>query len=108
MPYERACRIGWAYVDGAPMHGPELSQARRVLQGRHSVDSRQLLDMMGERDAGAVGYVCKRCGGPAPVGVGYVSHAVDDAHASQGRMVCPCGYSMHPDHPDAPAEGVRS
>lgn len=38
------------------------------------------------------GYVCKRCGGPSPVGVGY---AIYGNHRARGDVAaCPCGYSV--------------
>lgn len=42
------------------------------------------------------GYICKRCHGPAPVGVGYVAHGGDAAQASAGLTRCECGYSVDP------------
>jgi len=45
----------------------------------------------------ACGFVCKRCGGPAPVGVGYAAVGVEAAAASEGLTRCACGYSVHPD-----------
>lgn len=44
-----------------------------------------------EATAASCGYVCKRCSGPAPTGVGYASSKVpcDDA-----RLSCDCGYSV--------------
>lgn len=42
------------------------------------------------------GYICKRCHGPAPVGVGYVANGADAAKASAGLTRCACGYSVDP------------
>ena len=42
------------------------------------------------------GYICKRCHGPAPVGVGYVANGADAAQASAGLTRCACGYSVDP------------
>ncbi len=43
------------------------------------------------------GYICKRCGGASPVGVGYVANGVEAAQASEGLTRCACGYSVSPD-----------
>lgn len=48
-------------------------------------------------DRTACGYVCKRCGGPAPVGVGYAAPGSEAAAASEGLTRCACGYSVHAD-----------
>ena len=42
---------------------------------------------------GSVGYICKACGNPSPVGVGYVVEGWLAAHASSAVTVCECGYS---------------
>lgn len=42
------------------------------------------------------GYVCKRCGAPAPMGVGYTSFAPGALAASRGLYSCACGYSLNP------------
>lgn len=39
------------------------------------------------------GYVCKTCGGPSPVGVGYVDNTDGAAQRSAGRSTCDCGAS---------------
>jgi len=40
------------------------------------------------------GFVCKRCGGPAPAGIGYVDYEGEiNARAAAARKSCPCGYS---------------
>lgn len=68
-------------------------------------------------DRTACGYVCKRCGGPSPQGVGYAAPGVEAAAASAGltrprysssdsgsgdaeRITwrCACGYSVHADY----------
>ncbi len=38
------------------------------------------------------GYICKVCGGPSPMGVGY---AAGEATAANFTDSCPCGYSQH-------------
>lgn len=43
------------------------------------------------------GYICKRCGGPAPVGVGYVVQGKPAEAASAYRSMCDCGYSRKAD-----------
>lgn len=57
------------------------------------------------------GYVCKRCGAPAPMGVGYTSFAPGALAASRGLDSCACGYSLNPAAGDytiaAPADGTR-
>lgn len=40
------------------------------------------------------GYVCKRCNGPAPMGVGYAFQSLPGVVASLSIDACPCGYSM--------------
>lgn len=39
------------------------------------------------------GYLCKKCGGPAPSGVGYVTEDRDVAETSRRISECACGYS---------------
>lgn len=39
------------------------------------------------------GFICKKCAGPSPVGVGYVADGEAAAEASAGVTVCPCGNS---------------
>ncbi len=39
------------------------------------------------------GYVCKQCGDPSPVGVGYVDTTPGAADASAALTACGCGYS---------------
>lgn len=41
------------------------------------------------------GFICKRCGGPAPAGIGYVDYEGEiNARAAAARKSCPCGYSI--------------
>jgi len=40
------------------------------------------------------GYICKKCFGASPVGVGYVSDGSAAAAASASVTSCPCGYSV--------------
>jgi hypothetical protein len=40
------------------------------------------------------GFVCKKCGKPSPVGVGYVAPGKEAAEASAGITACECGHSM--------------
>lgn len=42
---------------------------------------------------GNYGYVCKKCGGPSPMGVGYASHVPGSGKASAAVTECACGYS---------------
>jgi hypothetical protein len=42
------------------------------------------------------GYICKLCGEPSPIGVGYVTYDPDAYLSSFGRQACPCGYSELP------------
>lgn len=42
------------------------------------------------------GYVCKRCGGPSPAGVGYADGTDGAAERSAGLSACGCGYSVAP------------
>lgn len=58
-----------------------------------------------ETEPERVGYTCKQCGGPAPMGVGYTSMEAGAWEASQGRAVCPCGAS-HLSEGLAPVETV--
>jgi hypothetical protein len=39
------------------------------------------------------GYQCKECGGPSPIGVGYVDTTPGAAEASAALTACGCGYS---------------
>jgi hypothetical protein len=43
----------------------------------------------------AIGYICKKCGGPSPVGVGYATN-VEAATTTTPVTACPCGYSQEP------------
>lgn len=38
------------------------------------------------------GYICKQCGGPAPMGVGYAS--TEGAAEMSSLKECACGYSV--------------
>lgn len=42
------------------------------------------------------GYICKSCGGPAPIGVGYaITRPTEaDERASTDRIACDCGQSV--------------
>lgn len=57
----------------------------------------------GETEPERVGYTCKRCGGPAPMGVGHTSTEEGAWEASQGRTACPCGGSELSEDEGAPA-----
>lgn len=39
------------------------------------------------------GYICKRCGGPAPTGIGYAATGAAAAKKSAALSQCKCGYS---------------
>lgn len=39
------------------------------------------------------GYACKRCGGPSPMGIGYLADGAEAARLSAPLTVCGCGYS---------------
>lgn len=43
------------------------------------------------------GYVCKRCGGPSPVGIGYVDNSAGAYERSAAVTVCGCGWSGEPE-----------
>ena len=47
-------------------------------------------------DAPKFGYVCKSCGGPSPVGVGYAVPGAAAEEASAELDACACGYSVRP------------
>ncbi len=48
--------------------------------------------LMGEQGPG---FVCKECGGPSPIGVGYVGECSEAARTeSENRTSCDCGYSV--------------
>ncbi len=40
------------------------------------------------------GYICKKCGGPSPMGVGYVADGTTAGLRSQSVKACPCSYSQ--------------
>ena len=44
----------------------------------------------------SAGFMCKVCGGPSPLGVGYVDGRPGAAQASEHVTACPCGYSQTP------------
>jgi|SRR5690625_299758 len=50
----------------------------------------------------APGYICKRCGGPSPVGVGYTDYSRGARQASQSLTQCACGWSVDPAADDGP------
>lgn len=51
-------------------------------------------------DTVPTGYVCKRCGFPSPVGVGYADAPPTDYTAAQLAVTsCPCGYSVRATSP---------
>lgn len=39
------------------------------------------------------GYICKRCGSPAPTGIGYAVSGRNAAKQSANLNQCRCGYS---------------
>lgn len=42
------------------------------------------------------GYICKKCDGPSPLGVGYTGAATQEAYlASRDLTTCGCGNSVH-------------
>lgn len=45
------------------------------------------------QEAEGPGYVCKVCGGPAPLGVGFVDETPGARARSEAVGVCPCGHS---------------
>lgn len=50
-----------------------------------------------EKKGQAAGFVCKRCGEPSPVGIGYVSYADNAERKSRHLTRCACGYSCKPE-----------
>lgn len=49
----------------------------------------------------SAGFMCKRCGSPSPVGVGFVDGRPGAAQASEHVTACECGHSRTPgDQPD--------
>ncbi|MCT2029515.1 hypothetical protein M3D00_05000 [Dietzia cinnamea] len=44
----------------------------------------------------SAGFMCKVCGGPSPLGVGYVDGRPGAARASESLTVCGCGHSRIP------------
>lgn len=50
---------------------------------------------MAETDYHRHGYICKKCSGPSPIGVGYTGPSTQAAYlASRDRRSCDCGYSQ--------------
>ena len=49
-----------------------------------------------EVDAGP-GFICKTCGGPSPMGLGYTSTEPGAREASMPLVACGCGASRRPD-----------
>lgn len=43
------------------------------------------------------GYVCKQCGGPAPLGIGFPDNSPGARERSEGLTSCACGYSVLPE-----------
>lgn len=47
---------------------------------------------------GPVGFICKQCSGPSPIGVGYTGDRTEAAYrASRDRKTCDCGLSRTPE-----------
>ncbi len=40
------------------------------------------------------GFICKKCGGPSPIGVGYFADGTTAGLRSQSAKACPCGHSQ--------------
>lgn len=47
-----------------------------------------------ERETTEPGYLCKRCAGTAPMGVGFTSYRIGDRARSEAVTACECGYSV--------------
>lgn len=45
-------------------------------------------------NASRIGYRCKKCNGPAPVGIGYTDYRPGAVEASAGLTSCACGWSQ--------------
>lgn len=43
-----------------------------------------------------LGYICKKCEAPAPVGVGYTAYSPTAESESANITSCECGYSQKP------------
>ncbi len=43
-----------------------------------------------------IGFICKKCSNPAPVGIGYTDNTPGAAAASKKITACVCGYSQTP------------
>lgn len=92
----------FAIVDHVNEYGPDAHEGRIVAARGHGITSRfgggfarpvvietgELLECIGSH-----GFTCKRCGDPAPAGVGYVDHG---ASALESALIdrCGCGYSQ--------------
>lgn len=50
---------------------------------------------MNSNEVSQVGYICKKCGGPSPVGVGFVDNnpSAEMVKANARINKCECGYS---------------
>lgn len=96
----------------AEVHVPADTYVRWILQSLDRVrgmtpeQRTNLLPLLGRIDADLssaiqhddgdddqVGYICKSCGGPSPLGVGYVDNSAGAAERSAGRTRCDCGNS---------------
>lgn len=44
-----------------------------------------------------VGYICKECGKPSPIGIGYTSYEQGAYERSKHLAQCECGYSQKPE-----------
>lgn len=74
-----------------------LAGMLRTIGAGHAADRWVTAHAVGDEEGdvhyegAAPGYVCKTCGGPSPVGVGYVSNEPGAAEASAGLTQCRCG-----------------
>lgn len=81
---------------------------RRVVAAE--LASEAIAERVARKVARSAGFVCKQCGGPSPVGVGYVDITDGAAARSAGVTVCRCGHSVHaqatlpPVPPDFPVQ----
>lgn len=53
-------------------------------------------EILTDDDKEQCGFICKRCGGPCPVGIGYVDESAGAAERSAGLLACACGWSVTP------------
>lgn len=76
-------RTGYTLTAYSPGH-PGASRASQTISrwGR-------MIDL----DPDGNGYICKRCGGPSPMGIGYADRRIGARAASQAVTACQCGYS---------------